>query len=155
MHTVLLILIIFIDQIVKTWIRCYPPGTALYSCSPLFEIVHTVNTGAAFSLLHTNSLLVLILSALLLFVVWVYTTRFMRLTQFAKTALFCLLGGGIGNLIDRLLYNSVTDYIRLLFIHFPVFNLADIAITLSVFILMLLILTGHLEEYGVNHGSDH
>lgn len=151
----LLVLIVIADQIIKSWVRCFPPGITLFSFSPFLEIVHTINTGAAFSLFYNNSRLVLVLSVFLLSAVCIFSMRFMRLTQSASTALFCLIGGGIGNLLDRVLYKSVTDYIRLLFVDFPVFNLADVAITLSVFVLMFLILTGHLEEEGVTYGSNH
>ena len=80
----------------------------------------------------------------------------MRLTRTAQTAICCMIGGGVGNLIDRIVYAGVTDYIRLLLFDFPVFNLADIAITGSGVVLLILILMGKLEQTtGEEHGSDH
>ena len=70
----------------------------------------------------------------------------MRLTKAASLACMTLIGGGVGNLIDRILFGGVTDYIHLLFLDFPIFNLADIAITCSVFVLILLLMTNRLEE---------
>ena len=46
-------------------------------------------------------------------------------------SLSVLLGGGIGNLIDRVIWGGVTDYIRLLFIRFPVFNFADVCVVIG------------------------
>ena len=57
-----------------------------------------------------------------------------------------LIGGGLGNLVDRILFGGVTDYIRLLFVRFPIFNFADVMITCSVFVLILLMMTNRLEE---------
>ena len=78
----------------------------------------------------------------------------MSLTKAGRLSIAVLLGGGVGNLIDRLAFGGVTDYIRVLFVRFPVFNLADIAITLSVAALILLLLTGKLENTGEKYGSD-
>ena len=55
--------------------------------------------------------------------------RFPRLSRLAISG---LIGGGLGNLIDRILFGGVTDYIRLSLIRFPIFNFADICITVSV-----------------------
>ena len=85
-----------------------------------------------------------------------YAVRNLHLTKPAWMAVACLAGGGIGNLLDRLLYSGVTDYIRLQFIDFPVFNLADIAITGSVSVLLILLASDTLEiPTEDEHGSDH
>lgn len=66
-------------------------------------------------------------------------------------SLSVLLGGGIGNLIDRVIWGGVTDYIRLLFIRFPVFNFADICITVSVAVLSVLICFDHKVDKPEEH----
>ena len=66
-------------------------------------------------------------------------------------SLSVLLGGGIGNLIDRVIWGGVTDYIRLLFIRFPVFNFADICITVSVAVLFVLICFDHKVDKPEEH----
>ena len=71
--------------------------------------------------------------------------RVLHPTRTARIALAFVIGGGAGNLIDRLAFGEVTDYVRLLFIRFPVFNLADVCITGGAVLLMLLALTGRLE----------
>ena len=128
---------------------------------PLFRFVisylafHTINTALAYNATVANPVIELGLAAvgaflppvvlILLCAILVVMTRYIHLTRPARTALACLLGGGIGNLIDRLIYGGVTDYIHLLFIDFPVFNLADIAITLSFSALLYLMITKRLE----------
>ena len=139
------------DQAVKAIIRQFPEGAVLLRLEPFLEITHGVNTGAAFSMLSGRTALLSVVSALLLAAVSVIIWRSMCLTRAGYLAFACLLGGGIGNLIDRMLLGGVTDYIRLLLFRFPVFNLADIAITMSIAVLMLLLLRGRLEE-NEHHG---
>lgn len=133
------------DQALKALIRSYPQGTVLFSIPPVLEVTHRANTGAAFSLLAGHPLLVTLLSAALLGALCASMLRLLRMTQAARIALAFVIGGGAGNLIDRLAFGEVTDYIRLLFIRFPVFNLADMCITGGAVLLMLLALTGGLE----------
>lgn len=144
----LTILLTLVDQFIKAFIRTAPVGHVFLSMSPLLEITHRENTGAAFSLLSDSPQLVTVLSLLLIAGLAFAAFARMRLTSTARTAAACLLAGGAGNLIDRLLAGQVTDYIRLLPIRFPVFNFADILITGSIAMLILLMLTGKLEIQG-------
>ena len=133
------------DQALKAMIRTQPQGAVLFSVPPILEITHRANTGAAFSLLSGNPLLVTLLSAVLLAALCAVMLRLLCPTQTARIALAFVIGGGAGNLIDRLAFGEVTDYIRLLPVRFPVFNFADMCITGGALLLMLLALTGRLE----------
>ncbi len=133
------------DQAIKMLIRSHPQGAVLFSIPKILEITHRTNTGAAFSLFAENPMLVTLLSAALLVVLCAFMFRRLRPLRAARLALALVVGGGMGNLIDRLLFGAVTDYVRLLFLRFPVFNLADISITVGVALLLLLAMTGRLE----------
>ena len=148
--------IIALDQAIKSLIRLTPVGSTLFEVPGVFSLTHSINTGAAFSLFSGRPMLLAILSIGLLAAIIFYARKSLRLTKPARVALACMLGGGIGNQMDRVFLSGVTDYIRLLFIDFPVFNLADMAITLSVMLLLFLLLTDALEETTEEkHGSDH
>lgn len=157
MNTLLIsIVLAAADQLIKQYIRLQPTGTVLFSIPYAADIVHCSNTGAAFSILSGHTLLLTVFSVVLLAAVTYLLFKRMRLSSAAKAGYAVLLGGGAGNLIDRVLYGCVTDYIRLTFIDFPVFNLADIAITLSAVLLAFLTLTDRLEPHsGEYHESDH
>ena len=76
----------------------------------------------------------------------VYQAREKTLSTPVRLAISGLIGGGLGNLVDRILFGGVTDYIRLSLIRFPIFNFADICITVSVAALMLLLLFDHFND---------
>ncbi len=137
--------IVLLDQGIKHVIRQAAYGQTLFVFPGFFEILHCVNTGAAFSLLSGRTFLIGLFSVGLLVALIVLLRRYAVLTFGASIALAVLMGGGIGNLIDRFVFGGVTDYIRLLLFSFPVFNFADICITLSIAYLFFQMLTGQLD----------
>lgn len=148
--------VIAADQAIKAVIRRQTPGQTIFEIPGVVAITPSLNTGAAFSLFSGNAVFLAAISAALLLALVFYAVRHMSLTHAAQAALCCLVGGGVGNLIDRVVYAGVTDYIRLLLFDFPVFNLADMAITASIAVLLILLLAGRLEATtGVKDGSDH
>ena len=148
--------VVLLDQLIKAYIRRQMTGIVLFEIPGVAAIVPSFNTGAAFSLFSGQTTALALISAALLTAFCLCVHRVMRLTDAGETALCCLVGGGIGNLIDRIVFGGVTDYIRLLLFDFPIFNLADIAITCSVAALVALMFMGKLEmTTGEEHGSDH
>jgi len=139
------ILVAGFDQWIKSFVRILPAGQPFFCINGVVQLVPSINTGAAFSILSGNNVLLILISVLLLFFC-LYIKKTIRLTKTAALACMFLLGGGIGNLIDRVLFGGVTDYVRLLFIEFPIFNFADIIITCSVFVLFLLLMMNRFEE---------
>lgn len=144
------------DQAIKASIRRLPTGQTVFEIPGLVAVTPSFNTGAAFSLLSGRPLLLAAVSAALLLALCIYAARSIRLTRAAETALCVLIGGGVGNLIDRILYAGVTDYIRLLPFEFPIFNLADMAVTGSIAVLIILLFMGKLENTaGEEDGENH
>lgn len=148
------ILVAVLDQIIKAYVRSLPVGKTFFQIPGILSLTHCVNTGAAFSMLAGHTAAIALVSLGLLAGIGIYAARKLHLTHSAWIAVACLAGGGTGNLLDRLLFSGVTDYIRLQFIDFPVFNLADIAITASVAVLLILLASDTLEKPTEDiHGS--
>lgn len=145
------VLIAAIDQVIKFFVRNMPEGQTFFSAPPFFELRHVTNTGAAFSLLASRQSVIMFISVLLTVLLCLYLAHEKSLSGAACTAISGLIGGGIGNLLDRVFWGGVTDYINLIFIRFPIFNFADICVTLSVAALILLLLferkTEKTEEF--------
>ena len=133
-----------IDQLIKLWAsNVLQPVGAMPLIPHVVELRFVLNQGMAFSLLSGKQLfLIAELSAALLLVDYVLFFR-SRGKYLQQAALILVLGGGIGNLIDRVLNGEVVDYINLLFMRFAVFNFADICVCAGVALWVLVIF---LEE---------
>ncbi|TAL50467.1 MAG: lipoprotein signal peptidase [Methylovulum sp.] len=117
----------------------------LYQSIPLlpsFNLTYVHNTGAAFSFLSTaggwQRWLFAGLALVISIGITVWLTRLQKHETVLAAALSLILGGAVGNLIDRLIYGYVIDFLDVYYgtWHWPAFNIADAAITLGV-ILML------------------
>ena len=130
--------LIGIDQLIKLWaVQVLQPVGAMPFIPHVVELRFVLNPGMAFSLLSGKQLfLIIATSAALLAVAYglFFRSRGKRLQQAAL-----VLGGGIGNLIDRVLNGEVVDYINLLFMRFAVFNFADICVCVGVALWVLVI----------------
>ncbi len=115
---------------------------------PFFNLTYVHNTGAAFSFLSEAggwqrwffAAMAIIISIVL--VIWIY--RLKKHETLLAVALALVLGGAIGNLIDRLAYGYVIDFLDVFYQswHWPAFNVADMAISLGVFLMLL-------ESFGI------
>ncbi len=139
----LALILLIADQITKTLILgAYRLGDATYITS-FFNIVRVHNTGAAFSFLAAASgwqrwFFTAIGVAAALFILWMLRSHAgQRLFSFA---LACILGGAVGNVVDRLMHGYVVDFLQVHWNnrwYFPAFNLADAAITIGAVCLIL------------------
>lgn len=104
-----------------------------------FGITHVHNTGAAFSILLNNVPLLIGISLIALVFLYFYIIKKSELTKLNILIYSLLLGGIIGNLIDRVIHGYVIDYLsfQVFKYNFPIFNLADIGIVVAVILLCL------------------
>lgn len=135
------LLTVIIDQIVKIIvISKMNLADSINIIKNFFRITYLQNTGGAFSILSGNVFILTIITLLILgFIIWMIKGDKYK-TTFKLIIYGILLGGVLGNLIDRIRLNYVVDYLdfNLSSYHFPVFNIADICIVISVFILVLI-----------------
>ncbi len=134
-------LVVVLDQASKLWVsNHFVLGESLFVLG-VFDLVLAHNTGAAFSFLHDAggmqrwlfSGIAIVTSAWIIWLLRKYSTQ----TPFAL-ALSLILGGALGNLIDRITYGYVVDFLHFHWDthYFPAFNLADSAITCGAFLLV-------------------
>ncbi len=126
----------------------YNPYLSDFS-NPIFSIVHTTNTGSAFGLFRNNSfpLAIFGIFALIFLTYYVYKNITFN-DKLELLAITVFSAGALGNLIERVRFNHVIDYINLNFVNFPVFNAFDIMICLGVFLYFIFVLQDLRKEYG-------
>jgi signal peptidase II len=132
-------LVVGLDQLTKRTVAAgIAPGQE-QSVLPGIHLVHVRNTGVAFGFLSGGGAVVLVCTLIALGALLIYFFRHpSRRGLWVPTGL--LLGGAIGNLVDRLIHGSVTDFIKLP--HWPAFNIADVAITVGVVALVFVLERG-------------
>lgn len=116
--------------------------------NPVFSLVYTQNTGAAFSILQGYPILLIVLSIVALIALFSYVIRHAGTMSYTGIVWLSLLMSGIFcNLFERVQLGYVRDYIHLNFVEFPIFNLSDLAINISVIaIIILLLKTTQLKQ---------
>jgi signal peptidase II len=127
--------VITLDQLTKHAVESSITPGEEHKLLPGIDLVHTRNRGIAFGFLPGSHAGVTIVIAIALVILLVYFARnATRPLMWLPTGL--LLGGALGNIIDRLRHGSVTDFVKLP-LGWPPFNLADLSITLGIVILFL------------------
>lgn len=136
------------DQLSKALIVSNLSATARIVCIPgVVDIVYVENTGAAFSMLSAHTWLLGLVSAAFCAAIAVYMAKMKFTDKRYQIIGGMLLGGALGNGIDRIFRGFVVDFIELAFIRFPVFNIADIAITLGAVLLVVIITLGDKNKH--------
>lgn len=133
--------IVAVDQISKYFVLTrLRPIHSLPVIERVFHFTYAENTGAAFSMLSGHNLFLIFLP-LVICVVLAYLLFAKKIRHpLGKTALVFLLGGAVGNLIDRVVHGFVVDFIDVRIINFAIFNVADIFVTVGAGLLICYLL---------------
>ena len=149
MKKVLIITAIFtiIDQVIKYVLELgLSIGESINIIPNFFSLTLLKNTGAAFSILRSNTLFLIIISVIALAFIYIYFIKDKELNNFDSVVYGMLLGGIIGNLIDRIFRGCVVDYLDFNIFNFPVFNLADTLIVVSIILIIIKMIKGDKNE---------
>ena len=131
------LLVVVIDQLSKMWIRNYLPEGYSLPVTGFLQLTHIQNTGGAFGLFQGQTFPLTVVAFVGAAVILVYALIFYPRFPFfdnmvGKSALGLVLGGTVGNIIDRLRFGYVTDFIDFGF--WPAFNVADSSVVIGVII---------------------
>lgn len=146
------LLVILLDQGSKQLAEAMLSHAQPVGVMPFFDLTLLYNKGAAFSFLHSQSgwqrwfFIVLALVVSLVMLVWL--SRLKREERWTAVSLGLIIGGALGNVIDRILLGYVIDFIDLYYgdHHWPAFNVADSAIFIGVTIMLLDALVLHRKR---------
>lgn len=136
-------LIVLIDQVTKEWIirdlALYESSEPIPALSDVFRFTHSTNTGAAFGILPNSGDLFLVLALGIVLALLYFYPRIPAAGLPTRVGVALVMGGALGNVIDRLRHGHVTDFIhyRIPDLISNVSNLADHAIVLGVIVIVL------------------
>ena len=142
------ILGVALDQYTKYLAITHLQGNPFPLIDGVFELRYLENRGAAFGLLQNQQTFFLIIASItLLFIVYLY----IRMPQtkhylWLRICMISITAGAIGNMIDRVRFQYVVDFLYFELIDFPIFNVADIFATVATFGLVILLLFYYKEE---------
>lgn len=138
----LALLVLVADQLTKVWvIQSFSLGESI-QLLPVFSFTYARNYGAAFSFLGDaggwQRWLFTLIAVVVSVVLSVWLSKLQRPQWKLSLALVLIIAGAIGNLIDRSLYGYVVDFLHVYYQdwHYPVFNIADCAITIGAALLI-------------------
>lgn len=138
------IITLLIDQISKGFIEVYCElGKKITIIKDFFYITYYQNSGAAWSLFDNKRFLIIIISLIAMIIIY----RFMYVFKMNKRnniAFGLLFGGIVGNLVDRVLFGYVRDFLDfyILKYDYPIFNVADIANVIGILLLIVAVIKG-------------
>jgi signal peptidase II len=129
-------IVLIVDRLTKYFLfRNLAEGESIKVVPGLFHITLVLNTGAAFGLFKGRSIFFTVSTIVVISLICLYMWRGGCKDILTLTALGLILGGAAGNLIDRILFGYVIDFLD--FRIWPVFNIADASITIGAFILAI------------------
>lgn len=143
------IILIILDQITKYFaVLKLKDAPAIPIITDVFELEYLENRGAAFGILQGQKTFFVILTIIML-IIMIYLYIHLPLEKhfgYMRIILILLISGAIGNFIDRCMNNYVVDFFYFKLINFPIFNVADIYVSVATVALVLLFLFYYKEE---------
>lgn len=138
----------FIDQLIKFFVSNNLTYLKEYNIiDNFFYISYCKNKGGAWSILNNNVFLLIIIGIIVLYIIYLYLKN-KKLKNIEVISYSIIIGGIIGNLIDRIINGYVIDYLGFIIFNYeyPIFNLADMGIVIGVIILII-------DELRCNYGN--
>ena len=130
--------IVSIDQLSKSFVTSFmKEGDSILLIPNLLQLNLVRNYGAAFSLLKNQSMFLAFMSLIVSVLIIIYLALKPTFTKLQGLGLAFLLGGTLGNGLDRWILGYVNDFLELIVIQFPVFNFADLSINIGVICIIL------------------
>lgn len=134
------ILIISIILILDIITKLFFEGKFIDVINGFFSFNSSHNTGAAFSIFSGNVWLLIAFTIVFLIIMTVYDIKFKSNSKLYMLSISFIFGGALGNLFDRIFLGYVRDFISFDFINFPIFNVADIFLTIGTILLIIYLL---------------
>lgn len=136
-----------VDQLIKKAVVSEIKGKGdIVVIKNAIALSYSENTGAAFSAFSNLTMLLSVITLIMLIAITAYLFFAKIENKAVNIAAAMVLGGGVGNLIDRFAQGYVVDYIKTLFVDFPIYNFADILVTVGVVIIVVYLIYSIIKD---------
>ncbi len=144
------LLVLGLDQATKYYVNMQPAGVFPIEIIPkFFYILKISNSGAAFGFFQNKTNILIVISIIAIILIIVLKIKLDLKSVLYNIALGFILGGAAGNLIDRIVWGEVTDFLHL--VYFAVFNIADSFIVIGFAIIIIIVLRTFFRKEGLNN----
>lgn len=144
MEFIILIIGIVVDRISKLWaLNTLAQGNDVVIIKNLFSFSYLENRGAAFGIFQNKLLFLVLITLIVVIGVLYFIIKYKPKSKLLKISLALIISGAIGNLLDRVFYKFVVDFICIHYkdiYYFPTFNVADILVVIGTILLAIYIL---------------
>ncbi len=143
------ILLVILDQITKNLAVIYLKDKPAYVLwDGVFELHYLENSGAAFGMLQNQKILFVTIAVVILVIIGYLLIKLPRNKHYAMLEILLVLiaSGAVGNMIDRVQFNYVVDFFYFKWIDFPIFNVADIYVSVSCVLLAILVIFFYKDD---------
>lgn len=137
---------LIIDQIIKIVINSQMIlNTSITIISNFFHITYVHNYGAAWSIFNGQRIFLVLIAVVTLISLYIFFLKDKDINKYEQISYGLIIGGILGNLLDRIIYGYVIDYLdfNIFGYNFPIFNIADILITVGAFLMIIEIIRGN------------
>lgn len=143
-----LIITLVLDQLTKYLAQIKLSDGAFKIIDGVFSFTYLENRGVGFGFLQNKMYLILAINIIILILVFIYYTKLPKTNRFffLHVLITLIVSGALGNMIDRIRLGYVIDFFYFELIDFPIFNVADIYVTVSVILLMVLVIFFYSSE---------
>jgi len=144
MELVVIIVGFLLDRITKLWALDSLKNTnGKTVIKDFFELTYVENKGAAWSIFSGKTVFLIAFTVIILIGVVFYLIKYRPKNKFVRVALSLIIAGALGNIVDRVIYKHVVDFISVHYkdvYYYPVFNIADICVVIGTFLLLICML---------------
>ena len=144
---VLAVFAVVLDQITKLLVvQRIAENASAEGIRGVFRLTYVKNSGAAFGMFANHRWVFLIFSVVAIVAILLYVWKTKPKSLWVRLGLGMILGGGIGNMIDRVRFGYVVDFIDLSFMRFAIFNVADSFVTVGCVLLFVWLIASTIQE---------
>lgn len=144
MELVVIVIGFLLDRITKLWVLDSLKNTGGKTIiKDFFDLTYVENKGAAWSIFSGKTMFLIVFTVIILSGVVFYLIKCRPKNKIVRTALSLIIAGALGNIVDRVIYKHVIDFVSVHYkdtYYYPIFNIADVCVVIGTFLLLICML---------------